>query len=380
MSNQSQSTSEIPFLDQLLDSLGFDPWKILIASFVIPIISLKGIFLCFLSVWIFFQKSFKDPVFFYYRLLCIVYIVHLLHNIPRGLLNSPRYFSKMDTYFSSVFLIYYTSMSYFLFHFEETLQMAILLTRMKIFSPFVKKHFSAKPWHISVAFFLTCLFIDTPFSTLSFQVSSFGTYSYYDPSTHSAQIATFYYFSSSKFSLTLSGRIILAFTVPFLNLFLSIIAGISLNIISVYKYRSYVSDRREKNEDYTRDAYNRNQNDNHVNTGVDEIEVVVFTEPARPKKWTEKEINENKAEKNMLYMALTLCSISILARLLLICVYIFFLYFNSFFYSLILIIITLSMYTLVATSAILVFYSFNKMFREEFQKRFFTKKTLDPNQ
>ena len=139
MSNQSQINSsslvesEIPSLDQLLDSLGFDQWKTIIASFVIPIISLIGIFLCLLSVWIFFQKRFKDPVFVYYRLLCIVYIIHLVHNIPFGLLFSPRYFPQINTYFTSLFLIYYSSASSYLFHFEETLQMAILLTRMKIY-------------------------------------------------------------------------------------------------------------------------------------------------------------------------------------------------------------------------------------------------------
>ena len=149
MSNQSQknsstlliSESEIPSLDQLLDSFGFDPLKTITAIFVIPSMSLIGIFLCSLSVWIFFQKNFKDPVFFYYCLLCIVYIIHLVHNIPFGFLYSPHYFPQINTYFTSVFLIYFLFISSLLFHYEETLQMAILLTRMKIYNSFVNKHF-----------------------------------------------------------------------------------------------------------------------------------------------------------------------------------------------------------------------------------------------
>ena len=159
MSNQSlinstlTSTSEPPSLDQLLDALGFDLWKSIIATFIIPTTSFLGIIFCSLSAWIFTNKKFHDPVFFYYRLLCIVYIIHLIHNIPRGLLDSPRYFPQMNTYLSSIYLIYCTNVSSFLFHFEETLQMAILLTRMKIYNSFVNRHFSAKPLGHFFSFF-----------------------------------------------------------------------------------------------------------------------------------------------------------------------------------------------------------------------------------
>ena len=127
MSNQNKTNSsfasnpETPSLNQLVDSLGFDPWKTIIMSFVLPIISFLGLILCSISAWIFFHKRFKDPVFYYYRLLCLVYIIHLMHNIPRGILFSPRYLHNINTYISSLFLMYYSSLSYFLFHFEETL-------------------------------------------------------------------------------------------------------------------------------------------------------------------------------------------------------------------------------------------------------------------
>ena len=150
--NASTSIQDIPNLDQLLDTLGFTEWDIITATFALPSISLVGIVLCSLSAWIFFQPKFKDPVFYYYRLLCIVYIIHLAHNIPRGLLSTPRYFPQINTYFTSIYLIYHSFISVFLFHFEETLQIGILLTRMKIFSPYVKKHFNALPRNVSIAF------------------------------------------------------------------------------------------------------------------------------------------------------------------------------------------------------------------------------------
>ena len=79
----------------------------------------------------------------------------------------------------------------------------------------------------------------------------------------------------------------------------------------------------------------------------------------------------------MFYMALTLSSISIASRVLLIFVYIYVLYFYTFSGLFTLLIFTLSiMYTFVPSIAILVFYSFNKMFREEFKKKFFNQKRV----
>ena len=386
MSNQSQINCSCltpildttPSLDQLLDSLGFDLWMTITSTFVIPTLSLIGVIFCSLSAWIFFQRNFKDPVFFYYRLLCFVYIIHLLHNIPSGLLFSPRYFPRINTYWSSIYLIYYTCMSVLLFHFEETLQIAILLTRMKIFSPFVNRHFTTKPWVVSLSLFITCLLINTPLAAIGFKIESFGTFYYFDSSNSSQQNALFFFFTSSDFSLTLIGQIILPFTFAFLNIFLSALVGIILNSVSVYLYRYYVKERRWKNEAYTRTACHHpspRQENNLASTSSDqEIQVVVI---AQSRNLTQKEINENKTEKNMFYMALTLCSVSVFSKLILIFTFVFFFFFNSFSNNLILLIITQFLYTFLPTSGIFVFYSFNKMFREEFVKKFFSKENLN---
>jgi hypothetical protein len=379
MSNQSQNTSSpMPMLslDQLLDSLGFDLWKTISATFVIPSFSLIGAILCLLSLWIFFKKKFKDPVFFYYRLLCIVYIIHLLHTIIFGFLFSPRYFPRMNTYFSSIYLIYYSALTNFLFHFQETLQIAILLTRMKIYNSFVNKHFSAKPWVISFSFFLTCLFINVPTSLLAVKVDSMGTFYYNDDTSNSSQqtMDELYYLTASKFSFTIYGQILFALILVFLNLFLSLLVGIILNVVSVSQYRSYVRDRREKDEAYSRVNYDKKSNTEDV-----EIQVVVVAVVSRPKVLTQKEKNENKSEKNMFQMALSLCSISIVSRFLICFVVVYFLFFNSFSHTLSLSIINFSIYTIVYGGSIFVFYYFNKMFRQEFKKTFFIWKSLSSN-
>ena len=158
--------------EELLDSLGFDLVKTILATFILPIISILGTVLCLLSFWIFSQRRFVDPIFFFYKLLCIVYVIHLVHNIPYGIIFAPRYFPYMNTYLSAIYQIYYNVMTNFLYHFEDTLQMGILMTRIKIFSPFVKRYFSASPQLISLAFFFTCILIDLPVA-FSFKITLF---------------------------------------------------------------------------------------------------------------------------------------------------------------------------------------------------------------
>ena len=99
MSNSSQpdvnstfSSFLIPTLDELLDSLGYRQWLTVVTSLVLPSISLFGIVCCSLSAWIFFQRTFADPIFFYYRLLCLSNVLHLTLGIPYGLFLTPRYF------------------------------------------------------------------------------------------------------------------------------------------------------------------------------------------------------------------------------------------------------------------------------------------------
>ena len=200
--NISTLSSSLPYasLDELLDSLGFHTWITVTSSFILPFMSFIGTMLCSLSAYIFFQRRFINPIFFYYRLLCIVYIIHLLHSIQFGLLFSPRYFPRLDTYLSSIYLIYYANISVILYHFEGLLQIAILLDRMKLFSSFVNCYFSASSSRVARLMFLACLF--TGFSVpFSFKIKPFGIYFYKDSNGQKHE-DTFYYYEASEFNLT----------------------------------------------------------------------------------------------------------------------------------------------------------------------------------
>jgi hypothetical protein len=188
---------------------------------------------------------------------------------------------------------------------------------MKTFSPFVRRHFSASPRVISASFILVCFLIEFPI-VFSLKTLSCGTYFYFD-SNGIKQIDTFYFYDSSEFSLTLIGKFLVIFTSIFLNFFLTLVVEVTLNIISVYQYTSYLKERRQRDHAYARATYN-------IPNDSTNIEIVAIPKP----KSSAKENKERKAEKNMLYMALTLCTISIISRILLMIGYVYFFLFYSF--------------------------------------------------
>jgi hypothetical protein len=370
--NSNFSSALTPSFDELLDSLGIDQWSTVVTSFVLPSISLLGIILCSLSAYIFFQRKFVDPVFFYYRLLCLTNVLHLTLGILYGLLRTPRYFPEMNTYFSSIYIIFYNVTTALLFHFEDTLQMAILLTRMKIFSPFVNEHFTLKPKFLSLIFFLACLCIDLPL-IFAFKVHSKGTFTYYERNSKQQKMNNeFYSVVPSEFSSTPVGQILYGFTIFFLNLFLTLVADLCLNIVSVYQYKSYLREKKKRDEAYSRAAFSHNKQslEQQPTTSLDEVVPVVVVTTRQPREMTAKERMDRKAENNMFFMALSLSTISIISRLLYIFIYILYFVLYKLNGTLILPIIFYAIQTFIPTTCIFVFYFFNKMFRQEFKKKF----------
>jgi hypothetical protein len=327
-------------LDQLLDSLGYYEWITLTSSFIIPTISLMGIFICSMSGLIFFQPRFVNPVFYYYRLLCFVYIIQLAHGIPYGLLFSPRYLPRINSYACSLYHIYYAVVSTFLFHFNEMLQMAILLDRMKLFSPFLMRHFAYTPRQVSLFLFLTCLFIDSTF-VFSFKINSAKYH-----------IGTFYFINPSDVSSTLYGQILLGFTQMFLNRFLTLVLGVALNVLSFYKYKSYLKERK-------REMYVYSMGSIHFKH-VRQKEIRLLSRIERVK---------SQIEKNMFYMALSACSMSIFLRILFMFCFVSFFFCISITYTPLVGLIYYSIHTLEPIFNVCVFFTFNKMFRNKFKRK-----------
>jgi hypothetical protein len=342
-------SSSLPPLNDLMAKLGFQTWQPTTMTFILPSINLMGAAFCSFSLWVFFRSTFSDPIYFYYKLLCFVNILNSLHNIPFGVSIWALYFPWINTYVISVYKMYHTFLALLFFHFEDCLQMAILLHKMKLFSPFVKKHFSKSPQFVSLSLFLTCLFINVPL-IFGFEVGSFGDYSYLD-SNGVKHTGSFYYPISSEFSRTFFGRILLGLSTFFLNFFLSLIVGIILNISSFIVYKLHVRKRQREVEDLQMSSIHNRPTTNREMLQVNEREKI-----------------ERKIEKNLLFMAFTLCSISILLRFLFMFIYIYFFIFDTFSNIILIGVISYFNFTFGPTVSIFVFYSFNNAFRDEMNK------------
>jgi len=342
-------SSSLPPLNVLMAQLGFQTWQATIMTFMLPPINLIGAVLCSFSLWIFFRPSFSDPIYFYYKLLCFVDFLNSLHNISYGVTIWPLYFPGLNSYVTSVYKIYHSFIALLFFHFEDVLQMAILLHKMKFFSPFVRKHFSKSPRFISLSLFLTCIFINLPF-IFGFEVVSFGDYSYLD-SNGVKRTCSFYYIISSKFSRTFFGKILLGLSLFLLNFFLCLIIGIILNISSYIVYKSHVRKRQREVEELQMSSIHNRPTTNRELLQVNER-----------KKWESRKIN-------MLFMALTQCSISILSRFVLMITFIYVFVFNTFSNSILIQVINYFNFTLGPFVSIFVFYLFNNTFRDELNKR-----------
>ena len=57
---------------------------------------------------------------------------------------------------------------------------------------------------------------------------------------------TFYIMTASDFRSTPFGQLLLAFTSFFLNLLLTLVVGVFLNIVSMYQYKSYLREEKRK--------------------------------------------------------------------------------------------------------------------------------------
>jgi len=227
----------------------------------------------------------------------------------------------------------------------------------------LKDYCLEKPQIVSLAFFRTCLCINLILA-FSSKIASLRNYYLNDDPT---QVRTFYYYTSSDFSLTPIGQLLFLITQFVVNQFLSLLVGIILNVVSVWQYRSYLKERRQRDE----------ARNNQIHLSTIHIDTTKQHHVLTP-----KEIKDRKAEKNMFYMALTLCTISLISRVLLMITFVYFFMFNTFYNSLIIFFISYSVNVLVPTSGIFVFYFFNKKFRQEFKKTFssITKSSPPPQQ
>jgi hypothetical protein len=230
----------------------------------------------------------------------MVYCLSCLHNVPEGVLFSPRYFPDMNTYVSAVYQIYYAFMGNLLFHFQECLQISVLLMRMSILSKILEKHFKPlSPMYVSLTLFVVCLLIniETAFTSKIVVLGEYVT-------TGNSSLSLVYDFANTDFVSSQLGSIIQTFTYFFLNIFCTLIVGITLNIVSFVQYKVYLSDKKR-----------------FINSGIQQ-------QNAQSETITLSKLR--KSEKSMLFMIITLCSISIVSSIVFILCAMYFVFWYPF--------------------------------------------------
>ena len=348
--NLSENISLMPntTLNELLVKFGISSRLTITNTFVLPSINIIGIIFCSISARIFFKEQFRDQIFFYYRVLSIVYICGLLINMPSEILFSPLYFADFDAYSIAIFQIYYITISNFLFHYASVLEICMLLTRIKIFSPFVRKNFSASPKALSIIFFIVCFTIDYPLK-FSAKPEIIGEY-YFIDKNGLKKSSVLYCIRDSKMSPTKLLLFVFAYITS--NIF-TLITSITLNIVSLKQYKAHL--RRRKNEKIS--LVTKTSNKTNL------INYITL----REKHTRNMENNIN----NISYMTITLCSISILFRFINTFCFVYFYFFHTVGMSSSILTTKYIIYTFVPTSSIFVFIVFNKLFRSELKKIFF---------
>ena len=160
---------------------------------------------------------------------------------------------------------------------------------------------------------------------------------------------------NSEFSKSSWGELTLGVTYVFLNIFMTLSSGILLSILSVVQHMSYLKKRIAR--------VSPQMKINPVCSSQNSSGSMRFTDG-----------NKFKISNSMFFMTLTLCSISIGSRLLFTLCYVFYFLFDTF--STVIVIGSLSsvIFTLVPSTAIFIFYSFNQLFRQEIQSMFINAK------
>jgi hypothetical protein len=140
--DQSNSTtiSSPPLLpiEVLLSMAGFLPFSLITFQFVMPSVGCVGSLFCMLSVYVFFRayasgKGFNnEPVYVYFKVIAIIYLIHLLALIPHGFCFTAYYFPQMDVQACILFQLVYIPFSNVFFHYTGILELIIVLDRMKV--------------------------------------------------------------------------------------------------------------------------------------------------------------------------------------------------------------------------------------------------------
>ena len=320
-------------ISDLLATLGYAQFNIIAYSAFIPSAGLAGVILCALSAWIFFRPVFRQTEYVYYRIIALFHVLHLILAVPFGVCYSPLYVPPIYMQTCVSLKMVYIPFSNLSFHYTAVLEIAILLERMKNFSQLIKKHFTTQPLLISGLLFVACFIVDFFFLFVYAPATSY-TFYFYD-SRGVKQQGTFYTIGVSKLAMSQYGKVGV-FLVYVVRDFFTLVVGVTLNLVSLVKCRRFMLNRR--------------------------VNILFLAQYSI--------VHSQRVEKNLLFMVVTLCVVSIVSRITLIACNLCLL-FNVMSYIGHILSSLINMVLVVGPCvSFFIFYNFNKVFRGEIRTIF----------
>ena len=221
-------------INELLVYLEFSSSDIILYQFAMPILGLIGLCFCSISAWIFFK--FNMPIYEYYRFMTVVYSIDMAFAIPYGFCFTPTYLPDTNSYACAIVQSVYIPYVSYAFHVIGVIEIAILLSRMSIFSHFLDKYFVIRPKIFCAIATAFCLFVDG-FTACVYLPVYGGDYYYYDK-TGSVKYNSFYYVDTSEIAQSQIGSIVLV-AIYVIRDYLTMAISATLSIISLVQMRKY---------------------------------------------------------------------------------------------------------------------------------------------
>ena len=211
----------------------------------------------------------------------------------------------MNSYACAIVQIAYIQYETFNSHFYGILEIAILLERITIMNPFVKKHFTISSKKMILITFFPCLLYNSLYS-LVFVPYNGGDFYYLDKNGKES-VKSFWYVSTSDLANSpIGSKALIVFY--FLRDVLTLITNIILSIVSLVEMKKYFNKKKsllKKTKLPTISAGNQNQIANTtITTATNNNNPIVHTQNDKQK----------ATEKNHIKLVMTICFISILIR------------------------------------------------------------------
>ena len=339
---------------ELLDEYGFLPFDTISFQFGMPLIGATGSLFAFVSIWIFFQKKFNDPLYDYFKVIACINLVHLLAYIPHGFCFTPRYLPEINSNACMLFQVVYIAVSNFFFHYTGVVEFAIVLDRLKNFSVFVKQHYTYSPRKMCLILLVTCVVING-FLAFAYKPMNAGVY-FYSDQTLGLRKNELYIIVPTDLAKSTIGFLVILVIYIIRDIF-TLIIGLVLDMILLLKVKRHLK--------------HRSSRFNFKPSATANLPLRSNTSPRSPNDVIMENVSNSKlqtrlskqSERNMSLMVFSLCLISGVSRVTMVVCNVFFLVRSDF---LALIMATISDLVIIigAFFSFFVFYNFNKVFRK----------------